>query len=62
MVAEQGMIEPFSEDQVREAKDGVRVISYGYDLRVSNEFRVFTPTFSAPSSIPRRLTGSRLWI
>ena len=51
MVAEQGMIEPFSEDQVREAKDGARVISYGvssygYDLRVSDEFKVFTDVFS----------------
>ena len=51
MAAEQRMIEPFSEDQVREAKDGARVISYGvssygYDLRVSDEFKVFTNVFS----------------
>ena len=43
MVAEQGMIEPFSKDQVR---DGVRVISYGCDLRVSDEFKVFIDVFN----------------
>ena len=49
MAAEQGMIEPFSKDQVR---DGVCVISYGvssygYDLRVSDEFKVFIDVFNA---------------
>ena len=43
---EEGMISPFEEDLVREI-DGERVISYGlssygYDLRVSDEFKVFT--------------------
>jgi dCTP deaminase len=45
------MIEPFVEEQVREREDGERVISYGlssygYDLRVSNEFKVFTNLFN----------------
>ena len=45
------MIEPFAADQVRAAEDGSRVISYGvssygYDLRVSDEFKVFTNVFS----------------
>ncbi|HSW86003.1 MAG TPA: dCTP deaminase [Rhabdochlamydiaceae bacterium] len=40
------MIEPFAETQVRQV-DGRKVISfglssYGYDLRVANEFKVFT--------------------
>ncbi len=44
------MIEPFASDQVRAAEDGSRVISYGvssygYDLRVSDEFKVFTNVF-----------------
>ena len=44
------MIEPFAADQVRAAEDGSRVISYGvssygYDLRVSDEFKVFTNVF-----------------
>lgn len=46
MAKEFGMIEPFVEGLVREV-DGDRVISYGlssygYDLRVANEFKVFT--------------------
>ena len=45
------MIEPFAGEQVRAAEDGSRVISYGvssygYDLRVSDEFKVFTNVFS----------------
>ena len=48
---EYGMIEPFAGEQVRAAEDGSRVISYGvssygYDLRVSDEFKVFTNVFS----------------
>jgi dCTP deaminase len=46
MAKEHGMIEPFSETLVREVQ-GRKVISfglssYGYDLRVSNEFKIFT--------------------
>lgn len=46
MAAEQGLIEPFEADQVRSV-DGRRVISYGcssygYDIRCSNEFKIFT--------------------
>ncbi|MCX7869781.1 MAG: dCTP deaminase, partial [Terrimicrobiaceae bacterium] len=45
------MIEPFVESQVREAEGAMRVISYGlssygYDLRVSDEFKVFTNVFN----------------
>ncbi|MEO0454092.1 MAG: dCTP deaminase [Verrucomicrobiota bacterium] len=44
--AEQGMIEPFESGQVKEV-NGQRVVSYGtssygYDLRVSDEFKIFT--------------------
>jgi len=51
MAKERGMIEPFEEGQVREGPDGGRIISYGvssygYDLRVSREFKVFTNVFS----------------
>ncbi len=46
MALEQGMIEPFTDGQVRYV-DGEKVISYGlssygYDLRVADEFKVFT--------------------
>ena len=41
------MIEPFSENQVRLDEKGNKLISYGvssygYDVRCSNEFKVFT--------------------
>jgi dCTP deaminase len=46
MAREQGMIEPFEESQVRYVA-GNKVISYGlssygYDLRVAHEFKIFT--------------------
>jgi dCTP deaminase len=51
MAQKEGMIEPFSAAQVRKADDGRSIISYGlssygYDLRVSNEFKVFTNVFN----------------
>src|ERR1700761_5492172 len=50
-MAKQGMIEPFSAAQVRRTQSGESIISYGlssygYDLRVSNEFKVFTNVFN----------------
>ena len=45
MALEQGMIEPFVESQVREGIS-YGLSSYGYDLRVSDEFKVFTNAFS----------------
>jgi dCTP deaminase len=52
MAAERGMIEPFVDGQIKQADDGQRLISYGlssygYDLRVSNEFKVFTNVFGS---------------
>jgi len=45
-MAKKGMIEPFSDGQVREMKKGNAVSyglsSYGYDIRVADEFKVFT--------------------
>jgi dCTP deaminase len=51
MASEQGMIEPFEPGQVREGSNG-KIISYGtssygYDVRCSNEFKVFTNIHSA---------------
>ena len=37
-----GMIEPFSEKQVKDGVISYGLSSYGYDLRVSNEFKIFT--------------------
>lgn len=47
MVLEQQMISPFEPNQVRTNAEGNRVISYGtssygYDIRCSNEFKLFT--------------------
>ena len=51
MAAEQGMIEPFVDRQVSQV-EGNRVISfgtssYGYDIRCSNEFKIFTNIHTA---------------
>ena len=40
------MITPFSEKQVREGVISYGLSSYGYDLRVSNEFKIFTNVYS----------------
>jgi dCTP deaminase len=42
MAREQRMIEPFSEKQVREGVISFGVSSYGYDIRVTDEFKIFT--------------------
>lgn len=47
MAKEHGMIEPFVDRQVRKGAISFGVSSYGYDLRVSNEFKVFTDVFGA---------------
>jgi dCTP deaminase len=50
MAAGHGMIEPFEAGQVREV-DGRKIVSYGtssygYDVRCSDEFKVFTNVYS----------------
>ena len=42
MALEQGMIEPFADQQVRPGVISYGLSSYGYDIRVSNEFKIFT--------------------
>jgi dCTP deaminase len=51
MAVEHTLIDPFAEKQIRQLEDGSRAISYGlssygYDLRVSDEFKVFTNVYS----------------
>jgi dCTP deaminase len=41
MATEHGMIEPFAAEQVRDGKVSFGLSSYGYDLRVADEFKVF---------------------
>ncbi len=42
MSLEKGMIEPFSDKQVREGVISYGVSSYGYDVRIADEFKIFT--------------------
>ncbi len=42
MAKEHGMIEPFSERQVREGVVSYGVSSYGYDVRIADDFKIFT--------------------
>ena len=52
MAQEHQLIEPFTENQVRDADSGNKIISYGvssfgYDVRCADEFKVFTNINSA---------------
>lgn len=47
MAREHHMIEPFVEDQVRDGVISYGVSSYGYDIRVAHEFKIFTNVYSA---------------
>lgn len=42
MALENGMIEPFADRQVRKGSISFGLSSYGYDVRIANEFRIFT--------------------
>ena len=51
MSEQHGMIEPFEPNQVRQTSDG-KIISYGtssygYDVRCSREFKIFTNVYSS---------------
>jgi len=47
MALERGMIEPFVDKQVREGVISYGLSSYGYDIRVTDEFKIFTNVHSA---------------
>ena len=58
-----GMIRPFVSKQVRKGKISFGLSSYGYDARVSNEFKIFTNVnscllYTSPS--PRDREKSRM--
>ncbi len=42
MALDHGMIEPFEDRQVRQGVISYGVSSYGYDIRVADEFKIFT--------------------
>ena len=46
MALEHGMIEPFVESQSRTGVVSFGVSSYGYDIRVADEFKVFTNIYN----------------
>jgi dCTP deaminase len=47
MALEHRMIEPFVDSQVRNGVISYGVSSYGYDIRVADEFKIFTNVYSA---------------
>ena len=47
LAQERGMIEPFEDHQVRNGVISYGLSSYGYDIRVADEFKIFTNVFSA---------------
>jgi dCTP deaminase len=47
MAQEHGMIEPFVENQVRTGVISYGLSSYGYDMRVASEYKIFTNVNSA---------------
>jgi dCTP deaminase len=46
MALERGMIEPFEDRQVRHGVVSFGLSSYGYDVRVADEFKVFTNVYN----------------
>jgi len=46
MALEQGMIDPFVDAQVRSGVISYGVSSYGYDVRVANEYKIFTNVYT----------------
>ena len=47
MAREQRMIEPFVESQVRDGVISYGLSSYGYDVRVADEYKIFTNVYTA---------------
>ena len=60
MALEHKMIEPFTDRQVREGVISYGVSSYGYDIRVADEFQIFTnvnSTIVDPKAFRSALAG-----
>jgi dCTP deaminase len=47
MAKEHGMIDPFVDGQVRDGAISYGLSAYGYDIRVSDEFKVFTNVYNS---------------
>ena len=59
MALEHHMIEPFVENQVREGVVSFGLSSYGYDIRVADEFRIFTPATGQLTVVDPKQIDSR---
>src|SRR5262249_27415538 len=46
MALDKGMIEPFEERQVRQGSISYGLSSYGYDIRIANQFKIFTNVYN----------------
>jgi dCTP deaminase len=56
MAEKQGMIEPFVGHQVRDGVISFGLSSYGYDMRVARDFKIFTPALGDLTAVdPKRL-------
>lgn len=61
MALEQKMIEPFEERLVREGVISYGLSSFGYDIRVANEFLIFTPSTGQLTVVdPKGLDGQAM--
>lgn len=55
-MAEKGMIEPFHKSQIQKGVISFGVSSYGYDMRIADEFKIFTDVNSTiidPKKFPK---------
>ncbi len=62
MALEHKMIEPFVESQVRQGVVSYGLSSFGYDIRVADEFRIFTPATGQLSVIDPKAVDDRAMI
>jgi dCTP deaminase len=60
MALERRMIDPFVERQVRDGVISYGLSSYGYDIRVADEFKVFT-NINTTVIDPKQFDGRSLW-
>ncbi|MFB6272436.1 MAG: dCTP deaminase [Salinibacter sp.] len=60
LATEHNMIDPFVDEQVREDVVSYGLSSFGYDMRVAGEFRVFTPNIYNSVVDPKRIDDRAL--
>ena len=61
MALEQRMIEPFVDGQVRDGVISYGLSSYGYDIRVADEFKIFQPEITASKLSGVQYILSQVW-